>query len=255
MFPPIEADGYGEYGFTMFGTALDSERLYMAGEVEEPTVAPTVSAYTVPGLGKDYQLGLQEALTTTGSPQSPSSGGANTNGTGGAQPVSGAPPQEGGGSSSPSLPVISACKPVHGSLLKRVLAGLKCKAAEAVLDAKCAAGVALLVAFPLKLLKVIEVAKSAEVLAKIPKALYPAAETFYDIAHYKVLPKAPAGYRSVSEIVAKIKDAKNALADVEILPDLVRAFLRSNVSQIAYDFNSILGLHACVQVAANAGAP
>ena len=249
VFDPVQLQGQGEYGFDLFSDAIGAERLYVTGEVEELSATPMLDAFAILGLGEDYQVMLEERLT--GRPSSPppvTGGGSSGDG-------SGPPPRgvDGGGSSLP--PVISSCKPVHGNLLKRVLAGLRCKAAEAILTARCAAAVASLIYFPLKLLKMIEVAKSAAVLAKVPKKLYPVAKTLYDIAHFKVLPKAPSGYKTVSDIIGKLRKAKTALEVVKTLPDLVRAFIRHDASGIALDLDNILDLHACVQVAANVGAP
>lgn len=246
VYEPLQLQGSGEYGFDLYDDAIGAERLYVTGEVLEPSVTETLDAFSIPGLGEDYQVALQEQLT--GQPSLPPPAG---NG-GGGKPTSGG--GGGGGAFSPP-PVISACKPVRGSLLKRILAGLRCKAAEALLDAKCAVAVASLVAFPLKLLKIIKAAKSTAVLAKVPKKLRGAAKLLYDIAHYKVLPKAPPGYRTVSEIIGKLKNARTALVAIKTVPDLLKAFARQDVSTIALDLDNIAGLHACVQVAANAGAP
>jgi hypothetical protein len=243
VFAPVQLQGSDEYGFELYGDAISAGMLYVTGEVLEPSATPTLDAFSIPGLAEDYQVALQEQLT--GQPSLPP-----PTGNGGGGLTSGG----GGGIFSPP-PVISACKPVKGSLLKRILAGLRCKAAEALLDVKCAVAVASLVAFPLKLLKVIKAAKSAAVLAKVPKKLRGAAKLLYDIAHYKVLPKAPPGYQTVSEIIGKLKNAHTALLAIKTLPDLLKAFARQDVSTIALDLDNIVGLHACVQVAANAGAP
>ncbi len=247
---PVQLQGEGEYGFELRGDAIGTERLYITGEVLEPSATPTLQAFSIPGLTEDYQVALQEQLT--GQPRSPPPAGGTVGNSGGG---SGAATNGGGGGSTPSpVPVISACKPVKGSLLRRILAGLKCKAAEALLAAKCAGAVASILYLPLKLLKAVEVAKSTEVLAKMPKKLYPVAKFFYDLAHDKVLSRAPAGYRSFAEIYAKLKKAKTALTIIKTLPDLVPALLRVNVSEVALDLDKIVGLQACVQVAANAGA-
>jgi hypothetical protein len=220
--------------------------------VLEPSATPLLDAFSVPGLGEDYQVALQEQLTGQPSSLPPAGGTVGNSGGGSGTATNGS----GGGGSAPSpVPVISACKPVHGSLLKRILAGLKCKAAEARLIATCAVSVASLISFPLKWLNLVKDAKTAEVLAKVPKKFYKVAKLFYDLAHYKVLPGAPAGYQTVAEIIGKFKKAKSAFEAIKTLPDLVRALVSHNASEIALDLDNILDLHACVQVAASVGAP
>ncbi len=250
VFPPIEANGYGEYGFTMFGTGLDSERLYMAGEVEEPTVAPTLSAYTVPGLGKDYQLALQEELTKTSSPQSPSSGRGDTNGNNasGAQPASGAPPQEGGGSPPQAT---NPCTPSHGSLAHDLLASIKCTAHELKLEVECGVAVASLLYLPLKSLKFVEAAKRATVIATLPAKLRPAAKLIYDLSHARFLKHAPPGFRSGPQAVSTISNLKYGYQLIEKLPDIAKALSKSELSQFALDLDEVLGLKSCVQAVAD----
>jgi hypothetical protein len=83
VFTPMQITDSGEYGFTLFGDAIDSERLYVTGTGEEHSTVPVLSAFSIPGLGMDYQLALQKALTekpspptSTGNGESPSNSGS-----------------------------------------------------------------------------------------------------------------------------------------------------------------------------------
>lgn len=86
----------GGFDLYLYGSAIDSERVYLSREYQGPTVPPSLSAFAVPGLGGDYRLALQEALLPV-APVPPPSGG-NTTG-GGSSPGSGggaAPPHASG---------------------------------------------------------------------------------------------------------------------------------------------------------------
>jgi Cutinase len=102
VFEPVQLQGSGEYGFNPYSDAIDAERLYVTGEVLEPSAVPTLDAFSISGLGKDYQVALEEQLT--GEPSSPppivsggsggtgsSGGGSSGGGTSGSSPGSGCP--------------------------------------------------------------------------------------------------------------------------------------------------------------------
>jgi hypothetical protein len=86
VFDPVQLQGQGEYGFDLFSDAIDTERLYVTGEVEELSATPTLNAFAIPGLGLDYQLALQETLTTKPNLSPPSGGGGGSSGGGGSGP-------------------------------------------------------------------------------------------------------------------------------------------------------------------------
>jgi hypothetical protein len=66
--PPLLITGSAEGGFSLISVATDTERIYLSGEAIEDNVPveTAIFAFAVPGLGKDYQLSLQEALTSGG---------------------------------------------------------------------------------------------------------------------------------------------------------------------------------------------
>jgi hypothetical protein len=109
---PVEVDGSGEYGFDFFSDAIDTERLYITGQVEEPSATPTLDAFSIPGLGMDYQLALQEALTSKPSSPPPSGGGGGDSGGGagggGGGPTSGGNTGSSTGSGCPAYMVIDS---------------------------------------------------------------------------------------------------------------------------------------------------
>ncbi len=143
------------------------------------------------------------------------------------------------------------CAPVHGSIGKRLLASLKCKAAKAILGAKCSFAVASILFLSLKTLHIVEVAKGIDVLSKVPKKLYPVAKLFYDLSHDKYLPKAPAGYRSFAEVYKKVEHVQKAIGIIKLIPALYKALSKSDFNQLALDLDNVLGLHPCVQGLAN----
>lgn len=163
------------------------------------------------------------------------------------------PPPETSPPSSQNPPVASnhPCAPVHGGIGKRLLVSLKCKAAKAILGAKCTFAVASILFLSLKTLHIVEIAKGIDVLSKVPKRLYPIAKLFYDLSHDKYLPKAPVGYRSFAEVYKKVEDAQKAIGIIKLIPALYKALAKSDFNQLALDLDNILGLRPCVQGLAN----
>jgi hypothetical protein len=239
---PIQLTEGTGYGYELNSMAIDTERLYADGFPFEPGAPWTLSAFSVPGLGIDYQLSLQEALTTTHITPPPP-----------------APPSSGGGGSSPPTgggpvpaPGLNPCAHVAGGVGKRLLASLKCTLELTKLEAQCAVGVAGLIFLPLKSLDLIEAAKGISVINKLPAKLRPLGRFLYDLYHAKYSKHAPRGFRNGKESVATIKGIHKAWQLIKALPDLAKAISRSDFSQIALDLDGILGLKPCVQAVADA---
>jgi hypothetical protein len=63
---PIQVQSGTESSFIANSIALDTEQLYLTGQIDEAGQKPSITAFAVPGLGVDYQLSLQESLTGGG---------------------------------------------------------------------------------------------------------------------------------------------------------------------------------------------
>lgn len=150
----------------------------------------------------------------------------------------------------PPPPPVDPCTPSHGSLAHELLASIKCTAHETALEVECGISVAGLVFLPLKSLKLVEAAKSVDVIKTLPAKAQPAAKFLYDLYHAKFSKDAPAGFRSGAEAVATVSKIKKAYQLVELLPDLAKAVSRTDFSQIALDLDDIAGLKPCVEAVA-----
>ncbi len=245
---PVQLQGEGEYGFELRGDAIGPERLYITGEVLEPSATQTLQAFSIPGLTEDYQVALQEQLT--GQPSSPPPAGGTVGNSGGG---SGAATNGGGGGggSGPPPPLVNPCVPSHGSLIHEMLASLKCTAHELKLEVECGVEIAKLLYLPFTKLKLIETATSANVIATLPARLRPAAKLLYHLAHYHYVKHALPGFRSAAEAVKTILGLKQAYKLIEKLPDIAKALSKSERSQFALDLDEVLGLKSCVQAVAD----
>jgi hypothetical protein len=243
---PLQMIGGTESGYDLSSMAIDAERLYADGVPLEFNVPRTLTAFAVPGLGIDYQISLQEALTSTKITPPPTPPGG-----GGPPPLIGG----GGGGGGPGPPPgPNPCAHVHGGIGTRLLASLKCTLELTKLEAQCAVGIAKLVFIPLKSLDLIEAAKGISVINKLPTKLRPLGKFLYDVYHAKFKKHAPPGFRSGKESVDTIKKIHKAWELIKALPELAKAISRSDFSQAALDLDGILGLKPCVQAVADASA-
>jgi hypothetical protein len=240
---PVQLQGENEYGFELYSDAIGAGRLYVTGEVLEPSTTPTLDAFSIPGLGEDYQVALQEQLTGQPSSSPPVASGGN----GGSEP----PASNGGGGGSVPPPPVNPCVPSHGSLIHELLASIKCTAHELKLEVECGVAVASLLYLPLKSLKLVEAAKKTSVIAKLPAKLRPAAKLVYDISHAHFLKHAPRGFRSGPQAYNTISNLQYGYQLIEKLPDIAKAISKGDLSEIALDIDDILGLKSCVQAVAD----
>ncbi len=111
--------------------------------------------------------------------------------------------------------------------------------ARDALEVECGVSVAALIFLPLKSLKLIEAAKSVDVIGKLPASARPAARFLYDLYHAKFSKNAPAGFRNGAEAVKTISKLKKAYQLVGLLPDIARAVSKTDFSQIALDLDDI----------------
>lgn len=230
------------------GDAIGNGLLYVTGVGEEHSVEPVLSAISVSGLGMDYQLALQQALTGVSSspPQSPPPNSeGNTGGSTGSQ--DGDSSSSGGGDLPPHL---NPCAIAPRSLGANLLASIKCTAHDLTLYAECGFGIAQLLYLPLKGLKLVVAAKSVDVIDKLPERLRSVAKVIYDLAHYKYSKYAPAGFRTGAEAIDTLKKLRFAYQMIELLPDIAKAISKVDYSQFALDLDKVLGLKACVQAVA-----
>lgn len=147
----------------------------------------------------------------------------------------------------PPAPPVNPCTPSHGSIAHELLASIKCTAHETALEVECGVGVAGLILLPLKSLKLVEAAKSADVIARLPAKVRPTAEFLYDLYHAKFSAHAPAGFRSGAEAIHTLSKVKKAYELVKLLPDIAKAVSHADFSQLALDLDDILGLKPCVE--------
>jgi hypothetical protein len=153
----------------------------------------------------------------------------------------------------PVLPPPSrACALVHGNLLKRFIASLKCSALQTYLEAKCAFQIAGIVFPPLKGLKFAKTAKGLYDLRKVSKKYRPLAKFVNDLKSIKLSQHAPKGFRTSGEVYTKLKKAKHAKDVIVIAIELGRHISKKDYARIARDIAELAGLKACIQGLANA---
>jgi hypothetical protein len=165
----------------------------------------------------------------------------------GAPPVVTPPPPPPAPSLPPPAPPADPCTPSHGSIAHELLASIKCTAHETVLEVECGVSVAGLIFLPLKGLKLVEAAKSADVIAQLPAKARPTAKFLYDLYHAKFSAHAPVGFRSGAEAIHTLSKIKKAYELVKLLPDIAKAVSHADFDQIALDLDDILGLRPCVE--------
>jgi len=144
-------------------------------------------------------------------------------------------------------PSTTACSPVHGGIGKRLLAALKCTAAETVLEADCGVHIALLVGIPGKLLKGLKTGHGLYDLRKVPKRYRAVAKLINTVEGAKFGPHAPAGFRTGKQVLARIDEARTAGELIKLLPDIAKAVRALDYNEIALDIADLTGLRSCVQ--------
>lgn len=142
------------------------------------------------------------------------------------------------------------CTASGGSLGSRLLRSLKCTIHLTVLEAECAVGVAGLLFLPLRSVRLVEGARSLDVLGRLPVSVRPAAKLVYDLAHGRYSTHAPKGFRTGAETIATLSKLHKGYEIILKLPDLARALVGTGYSQIALDLDEIAGLKPCVQAVA-----
>jgi virginiamycin B lyase len=148
----------------------------------------------------------------------------------------------------PSLPVPpkNACSPVRGSVGKRLLASLKCTAAETVLEAKCAFGIVSIIGLPARALKAVKTVNGLYDLRKIKKSLRPIAKLINDLKTVKFGKHAPRGFKTGAEVIKKLENAHRAWDIVKMLPDLAKALSGADYRKVALDIADLAGLKPCI---------
>jgi hypothetical protein len=146
-------------------------------------------------------------------------------------------------------PPANPCVPVSGSVGKRLLASIKCTAELTKLEAECA--FAILPFAPLKAFDVAKTAAGLYDLRKVSKGVRPIAKLYNLLKTVKILKDAPPGFRTGSEILARIKNASTAWKVVSLLPDIAKALSASDYEQFALDLAEIAGLKPCVEAVAD----
>ena len=228
---------YGLLGSGTIGGPLADSPVLVAGLQDATGIAATShGSFAIAGF---------LSSTPPSSPPSVGSSGGGSNGSGAGASTNGS---RGGGTSPPP---INPCVPSHGSLIYELLASLKCTAHELKLEVECGVAVASLLYLPLKSLKLVEAAKRATVIAKLPAKLRPAAKLVYDLSHARFLKHAPPGFRSGPQAFNTISNLKYGYQLIERLPDIAKAISKRDLSQIALDLDDILELKSCVQAVAD----
>jgi hypothetical protein len=111
---------------------------------------------------------------------------------------------------------------------------------------QCGFEVATLFAPVLKSLHIIETAKTAVVLAKIPKRFRPVAKFLYDVSHARFSKRAPRGFRNFAELWQTLRKVKKASEVIKMLPSIAAAVSKADYTKIATDLVNITGLQSCV---------
>jgi hypothetical protein len=224
----------GDFGITIgTGVSIGSDRVYIPESYNAP---PSVSAFSVPGLGEDYQVSLQEALA----------------------PGGGSPPPNDGGPSPAPPPTIyrkastNPCGTVHGGFVKRLLAAAKCTWAQTLMEAKCGVAISGFIFLPLKSLRAAKTASGLLDLRKLAVKFRPAAKVYNALSLAKYTPDAPRGFKSFGEVRSRIQDANDAHELVTLLPDLRQAISARDLHEIALDIADVADLNSCVEGLANA---
>lgn len=153
--------------------------------------------------------------------------------------------------STPTPPPSNPCALTHGSIAHDLLASLKCTAHELKLEVECGINIAGLIYLPLKSLKLVEAAKAAKVIERLPANLRPAAKLIYDLYHAKFSKHAPRGFRNGQQAVKTLFHLKTAADLIRKLPDIAKAVSKIDFSKIALDLDEIAGLKSCVQAVAD----
>ena len=161
-------------------------------------------------------------------------------------PTTSPPPASTTPTSAPA-PTTTACSTVHGSIGVRLLAALKCSAAETALEVDCGVHITLLVGLPDKLLDGLKTARGLYDLRKVPKRYRPVAKLINDIERAQFGADAPPGFRTGKQVIARLRQADTAAGLVKMLPALAQAVSASDYSRIALDIADLAGLHSCVQ--------
>ena len=147
----------------------------------------------------------------------------------------------------PPAPFVDPCVPEHGSIGSELLRSIKCTAHETKLEVECGVAVASLIILPLKSLKLVEAARSIDVIDKLPSKTRPTARFIYDVLHSKISPHAPPGFRTDAELLDTLDKVKKAYQLIALLPDFAKAFSHADYSQLALDLDNIAGLKPCVE--------
>jgi hypothetical protein len=239
--PTLQVSEPANRYFSLSSLGIDTGRVYLERIGAPIAGVESLSGFAVPGLATDYRLVLQEALAAGAPSPLPSDGSATDGGPASLSvaPLSkGAPP-----SGAPSNP----CIPISGSVGKRLLASLKCTVHLTTLEVECGVAIFKLIFLPFKELKLIEAAKTSDVIAKLPIKFRPIAKFFYDLAHAKYSKNAPRGFRDGSQAIETIRRIMDASRLIRDLPDLAKAVSLPDFSRIALDIDDIVGLKSCVQ--------
>jgi hypothetical protein len=127
-----------------------------------------------------------------------------------------------------------------------LLAAAKCAALKTWLEIRCGTQIALLIALPVKALKVAETVSGAYDLSKVGKRWRPLFRVFNKIKRYKIKRHAPSGLRTGGEIARSITQLYTAWKVVRFLPKLNRALSKADYAEAGAEIADVLGIDACV---------
>jgi hypothetical protein len=245
VLPTLLIQGSSEGGFSPYSVATDSDRTYITAEAieDDQSSESGIFAFQTPGLGKDYQLALREAVAAG---EEPPSTGTPPSGSVIGDPSSTRQITLGSGSSG------NPCGVVRGGFVKRLLAAAKCTWAQTVMEVKCGVAVAGFLFIPLKSLRLAKTAGGLLDLRKLAKKFRPAAKLYNDLSLVKYTKAAPRGFGTPKETLATIENIGHIGDLVNLLPDLRRALSAADFNQISLDIADVAGLKPCVQGLADA---
>lgn len=147
----------------------------------------------------------------------------------------------------PPPPTRPCTPPAKNGIGDRLLASLRCTAAQFVLAGQCAVAVAGFVFIPIRSLKLAKGADGLLALSALDKRFHPAAVLYNKLSIVKYKSNAPKGLRTPKEVLQRIDHVHKASDLARLLPELFAAMSAHDFSEVAADIAEVAGLKPCVQ--------
>ena len=160
-----------------------------------------------------------------------------------------APPQTlGAGLSRTAVAAKDPCAPSGGSVGTRIIESFQCAGAKVWLSAQCAVSVATIILPAFKALKIAKTTRDLyeinKIHGRVPKLIARILNKIKSVGYNK---NAPPGYRSPSEVDARLGEIRSASDGIKFLVNLSQAISQRDYQTIARLLVSALGLDVCVK--------